>query len=558
MPRPPLTGAARTSGLIAAICGLALLAAACGSSTTNQGQSQQQGQGDGSSAAASGAQISGPADGTSPKPGGKAVFGMEAETVAIDPTRIPLAVSGHLVASAVFDSLVTVDDKGKAQPYLAKSIEPSADNKTWTITIPEGLKFTSGTPLDANALKANFDAYKSGSVTGSALTPLKEIVVTSPTSIELRLDIPWVRFNDALASQIAYVVDPEMITNADLGETPVGSGPFVFDSHTPNSPWKLTRNKDFRIPGRPYLDAIEFAPIPDDAARLTALETGDVDIMHTNKPEQILQLRANDSFKKVEYSNGEKDFLVMNTQKAPFDNVKARRAIAYASNVPKWLSDVNKGVKPPAYGPLSPGQPGYKEGNTTGLPQYDPEQAKQLVKEYEQEAGKPLEFEYIARDDPANMRDAQFFVDNWTAAGMKVTLKGWPQTQLVAQVGTGLYQLGEWRLFGAADPDADSYFWKTSSIQPLMAVSLNFPRYGRPEIDEALNKALAATDDSLRAEQYTSVQNNFGENVPYLWLGRTDWMMAARPSVNGMYPAVNGTIQTLGPKTWVADLWLAR
>ncbi|MFN8041305.1 MAG: ABC transporter substrate-binding protein [Acidimicrobiales bacterium] len=548
---------ARSTWPVAATLAVALLAvAACGSSGSNQDSSSQATAAPTSGVA--GAQTSGPPDGTTPQIGGKVVYGMEAEADGVDPSRLPLAVSGNLLASAVFDSLVTLDADGNNVPYLAKSIEPSADYKTWTITLPAGLTFTSGTPLDAEAVKANLEAYRKSAVSGAALKVISDVKVTDPTTVVVSLSIPWVRFNDAFGTQIAYVMDPAMLADPTLGLKPIGSGPFIFDSHTTNESWSFKRNPNFRLPNLPRLDAIEFRPIPDDAARLAALESGDVDIMQTNRPDQILQLRDNTTYKKVEFSNGEKDFLVMNTTKPPFDNLKARQAVAYGANVPAWLSDVNKGVKPPAYGPMVPGQPGYQPGNTTGLPQYDPAKAKQLAQEYQAETGKPLEFEYVARDDTSSLRDAQFFVQNWTDAGMKVTLKGYPQTQLIAQTATGNYQLSEWRLFGMPDPDADSYFWRSSSIVPAPGVSLNFPRYSSPEVDAALDTAVGTTDEATRAQAYTTLQDNFGKNVPYLWLGRTDWMMAASPSVNGIYVSVNGSIQTLGPKTWLAELWKSR
>src|SRR5262245_32705095 len=82
---------------------------------------------------------SGPEDGTTPKDGGKLVFGIEAEPEGLDPTRYAFSSSAHMVASAVFDSLATFDADGNAVPSLATSIVGSADYKTWTVTIPSGV-----------------------------------------------------------------------------------------------------------------------------------------------------------------------------------------------------------------------------------------------------------------------------------------------------------------------------------------------------------------------------------------------------------------------------------
>lgn len=72
--------------------------------------------------------------------------GRGAEPDGLDPTRSAFDVSGHPMASAVFDPLVEVDDEGVAVPYPAESIEPNEDFTQWVITLPEGVTFHDGTP----------------------------------------------------------------------------------------------------------------------------------------------------------------------------------------------------------------------------------------------------------------------------------------------------------------------------------------------------------------------------------------------------------------------------
>ncbi len=111
-----------------------------------------------------------------PKEGGSITYGLEAETGGgWCPTSERLAASGIEVGAAIYDTLIVPNDKNEIVPYLAKSVDPNADYTQWTITLRDGIKFHDGTPLDADAVKANIDAWRKGSSTARSTR-------TSPTS----------------------------------------------------------------------------------------------------------------------------------------------------------------------------------------------------------------------------------------------------------------------------------------------------------------------------------------------------------------------------------------
>ena len=104
---------------------------------------------------------SGLADAGKPVRGGKLIYGLEAETGGgYCLAEGQLAISGIMVARAFYDTLTVPNDKGEYVPYLAKSVTHDADYKTWTITLRDGIKFHDGTPLTAEVVKNNIDAYR--------------------------------------------------------------------------------------------------------------------------------------------------------------------------------------------------------------------------------------------------------------------------------------------------------------------------------------------------------------------------------------------------------------
>src|SRR5262249_835606 len=138
---------------------------------------------------------------------------------------------------------------------------------------------------------------------------------------------------------------------------PVGTGPFVMDTHIAGQRWSFTKNPNYWRKGLPHLDRIDFKPVPDNAQRLQMLKSGDLAMMHTYRPLEVSELRTSE-LKRVEYSKGDENFLVMNTQAPPFDSLTARKAIAYATDSGGWARDIMAGVVEPATSPFAPGQLG--------------------------------------------------------------------------------------------------------------------------------------------------------------------------------------------------------
>jgi len=497
----------------------------------------------------------GPADSGAAQNGGAVVMGIEAEPEGMDPTHYVLSESGHAVASAVFDTLTTVNADGVAVPHLAKSIE-SSDNKTWTITLPINVKFHDGSALTAKVVVDNMEAYRASYVTKLALQTVTTIEATDDTHVVIKLTSPWAQFPLALTSQLGYILAPAMLADpAFAKDHPIGTGAFIFDGHVPNEVWKFKKNPTYWRSPLPHLDNISFRPMPDNVARMQALNDGSIDMLHAYQAEAITQLRADDTLKKVENNKGAEDFLLLNTEKPPFDRIEARQAVAYATNSAGWRRELQSDVVQPANGPFAPGQPGYLEDN--GFPTYDMAKAKEMVAKYKAATGKDIEFSFVMANELYSQREAQYFADSYKEAGMKVELKPLLQIQLIANAATGGYEMVRFRNFSFANPDVDTVFWRSSSIVAT-GVSLNFPRYVNPKIDELIIKALASSDPVERDLTYQEMSKTWAADLPYIWLGRPVWIVAANAKVNGIYSATNGTIQTIGVKTWIPELWVTK
>jgi peptide/nickel transport system substrate-binding protein len=562
-------------GIVAAtalVVAAALVAAGCSSSgsTGNQNGGAPSGQGapgstvPGAKDAKGGVNpLLGPPDDTSaPTRGGSVVFGLEHEPDGVDPSRSAFDASGHMIASAVFDPIAAIDDEGKVVPYLADKLTPSNDFKTWTITLRSGVQFHDGTPLTSEALKVNFDYWTKSFVTNSSFSSLDSYKVTGPLTLELAMKQPWTAFPYTLSTQTGYVAAPSFLTNPDpTGPSmkPVGTGPFKYKDAVRGKNFVAERNPNYWQAGLPYLDQVRFEYFPDGLSRVEALTKGDIDVLHAYQPTVITKVRdaaARGELKVVENNDGEEDVAAINTEKAPFDDLDARLALAYATDATKWREIAEAGTQHEVRGPFAPGQLGYSADDA--FPAFDLAKAKEHADAYKKKTGKDIETEFLTTNNVDDRTQVQLLLEQWAKAGIKGTIKSVELAELITLTVLGQYQLVTWRNFGSLDPDGDHLWWHSSGVLPSPQISTNVARFKDPDIDKALDEARGTTDVAKRDKAYQVVAKKLNEGVAYIWLGRPTWVIAAVPQVQGIGGARNGTGSTLGAKTWITKLWVKR
>ena len=227
-----------------------------------------------------------------PVSGGTLVVGIEGESSGYNPTVDPWSNAGHNVAKAIFDPLAAADAEGKVVPYLAESITGNDDATVWTIVLRPDIVFHNGEPLNAEAVRLNFQAVLDSAQYKDQLSLLAGMTVVDDLTLELTMSSPWGTFPNVLTgvigSQVGYMAAPAMLASPDGGRSPIGTGPFVFSEWIPDDHLTVTRNDDY-WQGAPYLDGIEFRPISDSTARKAAFDGGDIDVYYTGSSSEITE-----------------------------------------------------------------------------------------------------------------------------------------------------------------------------------------------------------------------------------------------------------------------------
>lgn len=499
-----------------------------------------------------------------PKKGGKLTFGITAEEKGFDPTTATFDTPGVQYARTVFDPLTIIDANGKVQPYLAQSVTPNPDYSVWTVTMRPGVNFHDGTPCDGAAIATNFEAQKASVLTGSALTNIDTIDVTGPLVVTVTMKAPWVPFDFYLAGgiggQVAYIAAPSMLKDPNGTSHPVGTGPFVFGEWDQNDHFTAHRNPNYWRPGLPYLDTIEYRPIPDSQALLNSLLSGGVDLIQTDTSSVVKALQGNTSLSYIDDKThlvGEPDMncLLLNLSKPPFNNPSVRQAVAMAISSQQYARVIDQNVNPPSNGPFTKGSPYY---SADGYPAYNPAKAKKLIAKVAHQTGKPVSININHVPDSFDSKIGQFLQQQLNNVGIRASLTPVQQDQIINTALTGKFQAQVWTQFSATDPDLNYIFWSPTQINS--AFSINMARNTDPAMETALTKGRQSADPSVRAQAYQQVSKLMAKDLPYIWTDRNVWAIASQSQVenfnNPTTPAGKPAFGLIAGVVWPGQIWL--
>lgn len=535
--------------LLVVLATLALVAAACG----GDGDGGAAGDGDPASqdAATSGTE---PVDEGEPVAGGSITVAALAETNS----WLPGAASwtaGAPIAYAIYDPLMALTADGTVEPYLAESLEPNDDLTEWTLTLREGVTFHDGTPVDADAIKANFDDYLKVPTSSYAgqLEKVTSFEATGDLTGVYTLEQGNAAFPDLLTFGAGMPFSPTAAAEMgeDYGDNPVGAGPFKFVSWQRDNRLEVERYEDYWQEGMPYLDSITFRPISDEDSRLQSLMTGEVQAMDTWRPNTARQLvqAEEDGTIDLQMRIGNNSLgSIFNTLVPPLDDLRVRQGLVHAIDQ-EGIIEVSGGggFIPTTTQWFSEDSPWYSEAVAEAWPQYDPELAQELLDEYVDDPqrsdgkapGEPIAFEYTCTADASTATRSEAYQAYWSQVGVEVELTQAEYAVWIAAV-TGSpetdppYQ-GDFESncfsFGG---DADPYTILSARYGPVETNPTNYSNYTSEAMDESLEIMRSSTSFDDRYAAVEAIMLDFAENVPGLYTGGTPIVIATTHDVHGV------------------------
>jgi len=498
-----------------------------------------------------------------PQRGGTLAIGIGGETPGWNPHDNQWSQVSSMVGSSMIEPLAALDADLNPVPWLATGWTPTEAFDSWTIELRSDVRFHDGSAFDAAAVKANFDDIKTAPLTGIVWKGiLGEVTVLAPTTVRIDLNQPFAAFpTSMLAAQTGMMMAPAMFAAEKRGSaSPIGTGPFVFDSWVQGSELEATRNADYWQEGLPHLDGVAFKVLGDSAAQAAALQATDVDLVFTSAIATVEQVP--DTFTVLKDWASEPGMLITNTlpeidgSPNPVANLHARLALARATDRTALAESVGEGVE----SPTSPFPPASKWGMASednGYVEFDLEQAKAEVAAYEQDTGKPLAVTLSAPTGADVAKLLQLVQSQWAEAGIQTELDTMEGTTFITDVVAGRYQVALFNIYGSPDPDQNFHFLSAENANGPGAISINFTQFTTPTMDDALVRGRESAEFPVRKAAYDTVVREINAAAVNIWTFSTPYSLVASPRVHGLERAAEVPFGNYQPKTWLAELWLS-
>ncbi|MFS0750850.1 ABC transporter substrate-binding protein [Oceanobacillus sp. 1P07AA] len=485
------------------------------------------------------------------------VFARGGDSESLDPGSTTDGESSR-VTKQILESLLDFEkDSFEIKPGLAHDWDISEDGLTYTFYLEEGVTFHDGTDFNAEAVKTNYERWADpnheyaftdegfvyniystlfGGFEGDEGHVIDEINVVSDYEIEFVLKEPLGFFLQNVAMSYFAITSPAALEEygPDITENPVGTGPFKFNSWSKNDSIVLDKFEDYRVEDQPKLDQVIFQVIPDNSARLIALQSGEIDMMDGLNPDDAAGLEGEEGIELLTRGENNFGYVGFHTQKEPVDQKEVRQAINYAIDKQAIADALYAGYATTAKNPLPPSYLGYND-EVTGYA-YDPDKARELLEEAGYADG--LEIELMlsptARPympDPETV--AQIVQENLSEVGIELTITSheWaPYLELTEQGEHQMY------IMGWSGTNGDPDYFLSSLLHSSNIGSSNNTFYENSEVDDLLNQAKRAVDQEERADLYMQAQELISEDSPMVTLVHSTPVMAISSNVQNYVP----------------------
>ncbi len=476
-----------------------------------------------------------------PRSGGKLRIGLDWEVDVIDPPASFGGWNTGRVVQQMFESLVEDDLSDEASPVsrlipaLAEDFEVSADGRRYLFRLRQGVRFHDGTPFDAEAAKFNLERMWNPAApqfSGVAadynrigVEAISELRVRDMHELEVELKEPFPEFlrymtqEDAPGAQV--FISPTALSkfgNDGIGDRAPGTGPFRFGRRFATdhgSGVDLVRNDDY-WGGTPYLDGLQFVPLPDMDERTRALVDGEIDLAYGLDGADLAEL-ADRGFVVRSGPVPYVWYFIFNMDDPYLSDRRVRHAIAHGFNRQRLSDTLFGGQTRPASGMLPPASPSF-DPDFEDPYLYDPEKARALLAE----AGVPGDWTLkitFAVAGSAQLRPLEIcrhLASDLGKVGLKVELA--PHADWIAYC-------NEWRSGMPGDIGMSEMSWGMSCdvwldqvlhSRNLSPKGFNAGHFADPNVDNLLDRARTELNEEARIGLYRSAHARIMEELPVL------------------------------------------
>ena len=457
---------------------------------------------------------------------------------------------------AVYESVVTNDPQCNYVPQIAESWKVAPDGKSVTFKIRGGLKFHSGAPLDAAAVKAVYDGIadpKNGSPLSSVWGPVDSTQAPDPTTLVINLKHPYFDLFNVIKTGYWDIIN--MATRARLGDQygqqgVDGSGPFTLSEWVPGSHTSVKRWDGYpgtvtpfiKNKGKPYLDGINWLTILDAPQRAIQIQNGEIDTLRGPAFQDIKRLQADTNLTVIQLKEWSGYFFSLNFGRTDlgFDDVNVRQALSHAIDRPGIVHALLFGHGTPLYGPITTADKSYTR-DVERFNKLDVGKAKSMLGDAGWKPGSDgilakngvrFQFEMIIQAESFNQQLASVIQAQLKAVGVDLKVSSLDRSTFFN------------RAFANADSVMFFYLWPVPiDVVTLFVNSVNAhgkgPNFGNAVVPQ-VDAGIAAWQSAANQTELNSAGKQFqlavAQYLPFVPVINRDAFWVHRQNVHGWQP----------------------
>jgi peptide/nickel transport system substrate-binding protein len=433
----------------------------------------------------------------------------------------------------------TLDVKG----VLAENWTVSADGTTYRFNLRKGVTFTDGTAFDAQSVKDSFEMFNK--VAKSDLYPqlqiVKQVRVVDANTVEFVIDptgFPFIQRINGLQIASSKAVAEHGTDSAWWTQNSAGTGAYKLDQLTPNDRLTISRNDKWWGP-KPYFAKVVFLAVPEASTQQLMIEKGDVDMAFSLPPESFAKLRSDANLKVISTPGDRILNVELNTQRPPLNNIKLRKALAYAFDY-AGLAQARQQDMSVAVGPVPPQ---YLGGWTPPnlINKQDLDKAKALLAEAGYKAGElELNFNY-----PAGVAQQQTSMEVLQASLAKIGVKANVKAVDFLQVFRKLQTYAADPVANAKEAEGiDSFTLLRNPFVPhvysyistfQLKQPYNYFAYTNERANQLFDQGNRATKPEDATNLYRQAVQTIVEDQPSIWTYIEKTVLVHRADIEGYY-----------------------
>lgn len=455
---------------------------------------------------------------------------------------------GITLMNLIYDPVTAFDPNGTIRPWLAQEVKPSADAKTYAITLRSGVRYHDGQPLVGDDVKWTFETIRD--TKGSGLTANVrnvQAVEVSGLSVTVTLKNPDPEF-PYLMSLIPILPKRIWDGTTDLkGATfKIGTGSYLLAEVKPGELYRFKAFADY-YRGKPTVNEIVMPIFKDQNSQVAALRSGEIDMLSRSAPPELIKDFQNDpNLKLARGSQFVTNQILLNNTRPGLTKKEARQAIGYALDTKAMVDTLLLGAG-------TDGNPGWFHPES---PVHDPNVrpvARDLTKAnalldglgYSRgpdgtrvAEGKPMDYTILAyANNPERVRGAELVASYLKDIGIKATVKS-----LEMQAVDDLVAGKDFDRTNPQDYDIAVWGWSASVQQtPGKVVQIlhsdpgpgpfNLSIYKNPQMDALLDELGRTVDQAKRLDLFHKIEALCAEDRPFVVWGFPDGVFVYRPQV---------------------------